>query len=105
MVLVSSELSGSMQCIIKVSEYTDHVGHLEVFVVFVVGEWGVSGGRCTGSKAPGSTQKARAGQGHCNTSQYNTLNSRRQAGRTIQRYGDKFRLTFNKRTSCFMFGY
>ena len=35
MVLVPSEWSASMQCIIMVSEYTDNV-HLEVFVVFVL---------------------------------------------------------------------
>ena len=36
MVLVPSEWSASMQCIIMVSEYTDNVVLLEVFVVFAV---------------------------------------------------------------------
>ena len=36
MVLVPSEWSASMQCIIMVSENTDNVVHLEVFVVFVL---------------------------------------------------------------------
>ena len=49
MVLVPSEWSASMQCIIMVSEYTDNVVLLEVFavfmfvvfmfVVFVLGKW------------------------------------------------------------------